>query len=290
LLPIRFGASSRQLFGLYQEPFPQSARGEGILLCNPFGQEAIRSHRLFKVLADRLCRDGFHVLRFDYFGTGDSAGSDDEVSVAGFVADLKLADGELLSRSGCARRTWVGLRLGATIAALASATMSVAPHRLLLWEPVIDGASYLGELSRAHAAALEDAYGSRYATDDGLKQQFAREAGQEALGFPITDSLRREISSLVPDSIAALKASSVNMFVNAAAGDSTGPALSTGVTTLVQRLDTRNISARNEIIAEPIIWTADEMMNAATVPGEVLQRIAASFNPIAVEALKGVQS
>lgn len=292
MLPIRFGASSRQLFGLYQEPFPQSARGEGILLCNPFGQEAIRSHRLFKVLADRLCRDGFHVLRFDYFGTGDSAGNDDEVSIAGFVADLNLADGELMRRSGCARRNWIGLRLGASIAAHASAIAPVAPHRLLLWEPVIDGASYLGELSRAHAAALEDAYGSRYATDDGLKQQFAREAGQEALGFPITDSLRREISLLVPDSIAALKASSVNIFVNAAARDTlrAGAALSTEMTTLVQRLATRNISTRSEIIAEPIVWTADEMMNAATVPGEVLQRIAASFDPSAIDALRRAQS
>ncbi len=280
--PIRFGAASRQLFGLYQEPLAHAARAESILLCNPFGQEAIRSHRLFKVLADRLCRDGFHVLRFDYFGTGDSAGSDDEVSIAGFMADLLLADEELLRRSGCTNRSWIGLRLGATVAALASANTAVAPQRMVLWEPVVNGAAYLVELEHAHDVALEDAYGSRCATDAELKHHFARETGNEALGFPLTQTLRQELNSLSLDSFANTRASIADIFANELRPG--------GANDLSQRFTARGIEVRSESIAEPIIWTADEMMNAATVPGEVLQRIAGCFNRALTHASSVVNS
>ena len=39
----------------------------------------------------------------------------------------------------------------------------------------------------------------------------------------------------------------------------------------------RGIEAHSKLIANPIIWTADEMMNASTVPSEVLQRVAGCF-------------
>jgi uncharacterized protein len=282
LNPIRFGAASRQLFGLYQEPLAYAARAESILLCNPFGQEAIRSHRLFKVLADRLCRDGFHVLRFDYFGTGDSAGSDDEVSIAGFIADLLLADEELSRRSACTHRSWIGLRLGATVAALASANTAVAPQRTVLWEPVVNGAAYLAELEHAHDVALEDAYGSRCATDAELKRHFARESGNEALGFPLTQTFRQELNSLSLDSFANARTSIADIFANEPMPES--------MNDLSRRLTARGIEVRNESIDEPIIWTADEMMNAATVPGEVLQRIAGCFNQALMQALPAVNS
>jgi uncharacterized protein len=282
LNPIRFGAASRQLFGLYQEPLAHAARAESILLCNPFGQEAIRSHRLFKVLADRLCRDGFHVLRFDYFGTGDSAGNDDEVSIAGFVADLLLADEELLRRSSYAKRSWIGLRLGASVAAMASAKAGVAPQRMVLWEPVIDGTNYLAELEHAHDVALEDAYGSRCTTDAELKSQFARESGNEVLGFPLTQTFLQELNSLSLDAFAGTKTSIVDIFNNESMFGSTGD--------LSRCLTARGIDVRSESIAEPIIWTADEMMNAATVPGEVLQRIAGCFNQALTHASPVVNS
>lgn len=275
MIPIRFGAENRQLFGLYQAALKDNSRNECIVLCNPFGQEAIRSHRLFKVLADRLCRDGFHVLRFDYFGTGDSAGDGDEVCISGLVEDLSTADNEIVRRSGCTRRSWIGLRLGATAAALASTKVSVSPHRLILWEPVIDGANYLTELAHAHRLALEDAYGSRCAYDLALRDKFAHESGQEALGFPLTDSFRAELNSLTLDSFSGVQASAVDIFSNVISH--AGIADSNLEAEWTKRLAARGVKTFGASIDEPIIWTADEMMNAATVPGEVLQRISACF-------------
>jgi hypothetical protein len=79
----------------------------------PFGQEGIRAHRLYRVMSDRLAAAGYHVLRFDYYGSGDSAGSDEEWDVQGSIADAQAALAELLRRSRAPRWSAVGLRWAA---------------------------------------------------------------------------------------------------------------------------------------------------------------------------------
>ena len=64
----------RRLFGLF--PPPEREGRIAVLICAPFGQEVVRSHRLFRVLSDRLARTGIAVLRFVPYGTGDSPGED----------------------------------------------------------------------------------------------------------------------------------------------------------------------------------------------------------------------
>ncbi|MBK7659827.1 MAG: hypothetical protein IPJ28_12035 [Betaproteobacteria bacterium] len=72
VIPLRLGEPPRQLFAMLQPAGGAAPRQHGVLLCNPFGQEAIRAHRLVRVLGDRLAAAGFAVMRFDYYGTGDS--------------------------------------------------------------------------------------------------------------------------------------------------------------------------------------------------------------------------
>ena len=75
---MRIGRDAGALAGIYQpvaEPRPETA----VLICNPFGQEAIRAQRSLRVVAERLSRQGVPSLRFDYFGTGDSPGEDGSV-------------------------------------------------------------------------------------------------------------------------------------------------------------------------------------------------------------------
>ncbi|MBK9607646.1 MAG: alpha/beta hydrolase [Betaproteobacteria bacterium] len=269
MIPIRFGDRQRQLFGMYHPPTGSANGRYCVVLCNPFGQEVIRSHRLLKVLGDRLSRAGFPVLRFDYFGTGDSDGDDTEGDLETWVEDLLRANDEVTRRSGCGASAWFGLRLGATIVALAAAKVPVAPRRLVLWDPVVDGTAYLRELQKAHAAALliDSPSGLEIGDASTGNEQFACD-GPEALGFPLTRTLRRQIGDLSAASWAACQTASVSLI-----GNTDNPELSTVAKLLRQAgttVEMRQIESR-------IDWASEEAMDTAIVPADGLQAVMAAL-------------
>ena len=111
--PFFFGSSEERLLGVHHPPRGRVPREVGVLLCYPLGQEYMRAHRAFRQLAMLLARRGFHVLRFDWFGTGDSAGAGEEGSIARWLEDARTAIDELKDTAGVTRVSLVGLRLGA---------------------------------------------------------------------------------------------------------------------------------------------------------------------------------
>jgi pimeloyl-ACP methyl ester carboxylesterase len=182
--PIYFGDSATSLFGVYHPPKAASGRATGVVLCYPFGQEYMRAHRAFRQLALLLTRAGFHVMRFDYYGTGDSAGDALAGSLRRWVADVGLAADELKDTAEIKRVSFVGLRLGAAVAALAAAGRDDVEH-VVLWDPVVQGARYLEEV-------LADSTDSR-----GNTRRSVREDGTVGVtGFPIRPALREEIAEL----------------------------------------------------------------------------------------------
>ncbi|PCE26817.1 hypothetical protein BWP39_08485 [Paraburkholderia acidicola] len=126
-----------------------AAGEQGVVLCNPFGYDALCTHRGWRKLAERLAAAGMPVLRFDYPGTGDSTGfEDDPQRVAAWLDSIVAATRRLRERTGVTRVSLVGLRLGATLAALA-AQRAGDIDALVLLAPAMLGRNYLREL-RAH--------------------------------------------------------------------------------------------------------------------------------------------
>jgi alpha/beta superfamily hydrolase len=123
--PIFFGPSERQLYGVYHPP-RGAPRDLGVLLCYPAPQEYMRTHWAMRRLATLLSQRGFHVLRFDYYATGDSAGESSEAALGTWSRDIGLAASELRDVAGVGTVSAVGLRLGATLAAQATAGASLA--------------------------------------------------------------------------------------------------------------------------------------------------------------------
>ncbi len=193
MISLRLDDAGRGLFALYLAPAAGRARREAVLLCNPFGREAIRAQRFYRVLGDRLAAAGLHVLRFDYHGSGDSAGDDADFDVLGAVADTVLAGTELLQRSGVASLSLVGLRLGAHIAEMA--TRSLAVDRLVALEPLGDGETYLRQLEAAHEAELAMAFGPRWAREAALRAFNA--AHGELLGVAVSARCREQLLSVL---------------------------------------------------------------------------------------------
>ncbi|HWC90542.1 MAG TPA: alpha/beta hydrolase, partial [Pirellulales bacterium] len=113
----------------------------GVLICPPIGFEQLHAHRGLRHLADALARLGLPVLRFDWHGTGDSAGSDaDPARCATWVANARDAQSWLRNELGCRRVSVVGLRMGALVAAQAFSDRDI--DRFVLWSPVTSGRSY----------------------------------------------------------------------------------------------------------------------------------------------------
>jgi uncharacterized protein len=190
VIPLRFGSPQRELFGMLHRP-ERGGGGTGVLVCNPFGQEAVRSHRLFRVMAERLVRSGLSVMRFDYFGTGDSSGDEDDADLHGWQLDILQAQAELVQRSGCTRVIWVGARLGGSLALLGSAHAEAAPAAVLAWDPILDGPAYLSALARDHEAALKVSYSI-------LPPGLPLRPTDEAMGFALHDRLRMQIAAITP--------------------------------------------------------------------------------------------
>ncbi|MDR3097062.1 MAG: alpha/beta hydrolase [Paraburkholderia sp.] len=91
----------------------------GVVLCNPFGYDALCTHRGWRKLAERLAAAGMPVLRFDYPGSGDAADMEDDPGrVDAWLASVGAAVRHLRGWTGVTRVALVGLRLGATLAAL----------------------------------------------------------------------------------------------------------------------------------------------------------------------------
>lgn len=81
--PVRFAnARGETLHGMLHAPSAAQRRGVCILLLSPGIKGRVGPHRLYLKLAAPLAAAGFHVLRFDYYGLGDSEGSLGERAMA----------------------------------------------------------------------------------------------------------------------------------------------------------------------------------------------------------------
>jgi pimeloyl-ACP methyl ester carboxylesterase len=195
LEPFFFGSPERALLGLYHPPTgPQ--RPEGVVICAPLFAEYFRSHGCLRRLATALAAKGFHVLRFDYYGTGDAAGDFESATPDHWEADIRAAIGELMAISGVRRVRTVGVRLGATLAARV-ALVDRAVERVITWDPVVDGARYVAQLRetqrrlrRAHRATLPEE--SDETAEDLVGQRTSRRAIErlEQISFPRWSDLR----------------------------------------------------------------------------------------------------
>ena len=149
MTPVTFGGC----FGWLHLPAGTQA-DTGVVLCNPFGYEALCTYRGWRELADRLAARGVAVLRFDYPGTGDSSGNEDDPQrLRAWLDSIEAAALWLRAQTAVKRLGLCGLRLGATLAALAAEQMGGVDDLVLLM-PVCSGKGYVRELELQHQSWL----------------------------------------------------------------------------------------------------------------------------------------
>lgn len=260
--PFHFGDSDRKLYGVFHHPEKRVANAPAILLLNPFGEEAIRANRIFKQLAERVARAGASVLRFDYYGSGESDGDCGALDLDGMVRDAAVAHDELEAMSGARRFVWIGLGLGAAVALRAAEQLRVRLVQLILWDPVVNGADYLAELRSAHVSMLAQVLDAPLARieRDTPKSPFEL---TEAMGFHLSPALRAQLQDFKfsSDRIIAQE-----IHVIGSHGEANSPntdKILNKIARQVCRFDDPSMS-----------WNSNEAMNAYYVPADIIDYIA----------------
>lgn len=166
-----FGPEDRPRFGWLYRPDTPAGNGVGIVIVPPFGRADICAHRTLRHLAEDAASAGLFTVRFDLDGTGDSVGSDaDPGRLGAWCASIQDAC-DLARGAGATQLVLVGVRLGATLAAL-SAAQRVDIAALITFDAVVSGKAWLREL-RAFQAAMNLQPAPEPVAD----------AGQETSGF-----------------------------------------------------------------------------------------------------------
>lgn len=257
MTPHFFSSAGKRLFGIHYPPRETSAVSTAALLFNPFGQEAVQAHRILRVLAQRLSAAGLHALRFDYFATGDSEGDSAEGAVDQWLVDAVSADNQLRRLSNANRVVWIGLRFGATLAAMASRNLREPLDRLVLWDPVVSGASYVEELWATHV---------EYMRGD-LPHWAGSPPFDEAVGYPLGKRLVAELQG-------------VELTVGVPWGAKRAEVILTspGATAnhLRPAVDAWTLPVSWTEIETPRTWNSDAAMNACYVPIPVISAIVES--------------
>jgi pimeloyl-ACP methyl ester carboxylesterase len=191
--PVYFGRGDSLLFGCFHPAHEPVREGRALVICQPFGQEYVRCHRLLRVLAASLARSGVPVLRFDYHGCGDSPGENEDATLERCIADVDEAVRFVRARTRVANVDLCGLRLGASIALrYAAAARAGQVGRLVLWAPVVRGEDFLASMREQSARFSK-----------WMKGVFRRAAApaesdgsHDFIGFRFSETLSGELAAL----------------------------------------------------------------------------------------------
>ncbi len=249
--PLFFGQPHHQLYGVYHPAARSRAVSAGVVLCYPAGQEYIRIHRAFRWLADQLAAAGFHVLRFDYTGQGDSAGEFADASLEQWIADGQLAIEELRSITGVRQVDVVGLRVGTLVAAALADQAAV--RRLVLWEARPEPGAY-------HAEFLE-----QIAKSDQPLNDFIDDHGVVHLnGFAFSPHFLAALDAFDVRSAPCRQLASVLVI---------GAEEPRGLSDFVERLQAQGTRVDTSVIASPTDWNSIDFMGGLFLPLGTLRRI-----------------
>ncbi len=253
-----FGRNEQPLFGIYHIPPKGVARNHAILLCPSVEQEAIRGHRAYRQLAVRLSRLGFPIMRFDYWGTGDSKGDGTPSGLSQWQNDIAEAILEVKNRSKVSRVCLAGLRLGGALATLA--TESIAVEGIALWEPVISGKAYVEELMEWHRDKL------RYFLTE-MPSVKSNDQTTELLGMETNQAFLDDLSKLDLLKIKHPPAEKIIIIEHQPQPE---------VVEFKTLLQQWNLDVQYASVDDPRVWTDDP--DKALVPNQILQTLIAWFS------------
>lgn len=146
-------AFRKRLFGVFHYPVEKKGiphKRPAIICCAPIFEEKLHSHRILVNFSRYAVGQGFPVLRFDYFGDGESDGLFEQASLSTRINDIKSAIHIAKEKFGTSKVFLLGLRMGASLAILSSEIVKDDVCGLIACAPIIDVKTYILNLLRGN--------------------------------------------------------------------------------------------------------------------------------------------
>lgn len=189
------------VYAVFHAAAPGRPGAPVIVHVHGLGVEQLTLYRQEVLAARAAAARGFPVLRYHARGHGDSGGSSADVTLASLVADARAAADEARRRSGRERVIWLGVRLGALVAAEAGGPRSGRGDAaaFLFWEPVASPPDFFRQQLRTLLYSRVAGGLKPDATVDQLLARLEAEGSLDVLGYTLRRSL---VQSLADASLA----------------------------------------------------------------------------------------
>lgn len=183
--PFFFEVDGSPVYAVLHEAAPGRYAPPVVVHVHGLGVEGITLYRQEVLTARAAAVAGFPVLRFHARGHGDSAGAAGDVTLATLVADARAAADEAKRQTGATRVIWLGVRLGALVAACAGGPRSGRDDAaaFVLWEPVAKPADFFRQQLRTLLFSQVAGGKKPDATVDQLLARVAADGHLDVLGY-----------------------------------------------------------------------------------------------------------
>jgi exosortase A-associated hydrolase 2 len=256
--PLFIPGQAGPLFCIFYPP-DNAAINRAIVHIPAFAEEMNKSRRMVALQAKAFASQGYAVLVPDLFGTGDSAGHFEEATWPIWLQDIDSAISWLKQQGAQSIDLW-GLRTGALLAMnYATAPNRHKTDRLLCWQPVLNGDTFVTQFLRLRvAAAIMDNNAPKEKTAD-LKRQLLEGQAIEVAGYLLNPDLITPLMALRADQLSLHNVNDVALFEVVANEDSP---VAMGNMQLFDKLQENAVEASITKVVGDAFWATQEITAA----------------------------
>ncbi len=210
--PFFLETDSGKRFCLYHTPQLNTQSYGTFIYIHPFGEEMNKSRRMAARQARAFSNIGYGVLQIDLFGCGDSFGEFKEARWDIWKQDILFATQWLKKNASTSIINLWGLRLGALLALDFACNSEDRFDNILLWQPVLNGKSFLTQFLRLQLANKLISENYQGMQEIGaLRSSLAAGSTLEVAGYDLASDLAVAIENLRISNLVVLE-SNVHWF------------------------------------------------------------------------------
>ena len=240
------------LTAVYFPPAEHAAPAGDVLVVPAFAEEMNRCRAMLAMQARAWAANGIGTLVVDPIGTGDSAGEFGDGEWSAWRDDLERGL-EWLGTHGNGCVALLGVRLGAIMAAELAAR-TATPLRLVFWQPVLNGKTFLTQFLRIRIAAELDQADGIKSTDE-LRRMSAAGESIEVSGYAVSPTLLSNLDGVAMPRPANLRCVRLDWFEVLASADAAVPRASVKA---VEELVAAGVGVDLRTVVGPPFWQVHE--------------------------------